>query len=45
MRKHMLKFRFLRETPHWDPNDDQGYQQFELYQGALVGGMKEGPEC
>jgi hypothetical protein len=33
---------FPKEDPHWDPNDDQDYQQLEQYQEALLGGMKEG---
>jgi hypothetical protein len=32
---------FPKEDPHWDPNNVQDYQQFEWYQEALLGGMKE----
>jgi hypothetical protein len=30
------------EDPHWDPNDDWGYQWLEPYHEALLGGLKEG---
>jgi hypothetical protein len=33
---------FPKEDPHWDPNFDQGHQQLEQYQEALLGGRKEG---
>jgi hypothetical protein len=31
---------FLKEDPHWDPNNDQDYQQLKCYQETLLGDMR-----
>jgi hypothetical protein len=33
---------FPEEKPHWDPKDDQDYQQLKQYQETLLAGIKKG---